>query len=110
MKTIYDFVSKSEKVVKWLQSLLRFNLCLNFKWSENLEMQITVLPLGNFAEVDDSVCSWYLSDVVSLIDLGTKACPIQFYDEILDCRHLFVNISIISFNALLHFQEVWYFI
>lgn len=82
MKTIYDFVSKSEDVFRWLQSLLRFNLCLNCKWSKKLEMQITVLPLGNFAEVDGTVCSRYLSDVLSLIGLGTKACPIQFCDEI----------------------------
>lgn len=46
-KRIYDFFSKSGMVVKWPQSLLRFNLCLNYKGSENLEMQITVLPLGN---------------------------------------------------------------
>lgn len=41
-------------------------------------MQITVLPLGNFAEVNGSLCSPYLSDILSLIDLGTKACLIQF--------------------------------
>lgn len=82
MKTIYDFVSKSEKVVKWLQSLLRFNSYLNFNLSENMEMQTTVLPLGNFAETDVNGCSQYLSDVLFLIDLGVKACPIQFYNEI----------------------------
>lgn len=46
-KRTFDFFSKSEMVFKWPQSLLRFNLCLNYKGSENLEMQITFLPLGN---------------------------------------------------------------